>query len=212
MFKTYFKPTDWNGYFPLDSCHHSQWLTSIPYSQFHRLRWNCTDIEVFQQQAEVFKTKLVQKGYRSGDLDGDIAKATWMSTLLEDNPKSTQDNKFRWSFFTAFSTQYKQIKKITNKHWKVLRNDRFLGPVLLERAGVIFRGAWSIQGEIAPNIIDSPKRVSFFQQCKGYYPYHRCNVCLHNIGRRRKKWTLLHPLSPHAIIRWSISPNVPLDI
>lgn len=91
--------------------------------------------------------------------------------------------------FSSFFIQYKQIKKILNTHWKVLQSDRFLSLVLPERVGVIFRGARSIQGEIAPNTIDPPKTVSFFQQCKGYYPCRKCNVCLHNRCGRRKTYT-----------------------
>lgn len=33
-FTTYFKPTNRNGYIPVDSCHHDQWLKSIPHGQF----------------------------------------------------------------------------------------------------------------------------------------------------------------------------------
>lgn len=68
----------------------------------------------------------------------------------------------------------------------MLKSDRLLGPELPENAGVIFRGARSIQGQIAPNIIDPPKKISFFQQCQGFYQCRRCNVCVHNtlIGRK----------------------------
>lgn len=36
-------------------------------------------------------------------------------------------------------------------------SDRYLGSVILERVGVIYGGAWSIQGDIAPNVIDPPR-------------------------------------------------------
>lgn len=43
-FKTYFKPMDQNGYIPVDSCHQTQWLKSVPHSQFLWLCRNCTRI------------------------------------------------------------------------------------------------------------------------------------------------------------------------
>lgn len=88
------------------------------------------------------------------------------NTLLVDHSKSTQDNKYKWSFFTTFSIQHRQIKEIFNKHWKVLRSDRYLGPVLPKRAGVIYRGARSIQGQIAPNVFNPPRTISFFNNAK----------------------------------------------
>lgn len=60
--------------------------------------------------------------------------------LMKDQSRHIQDTKCKWSFITSFSVQYKQIKDIFNHHWKVLKNDRALGPVLPDRAGVIYRG------------------------------------------------------------------------
>lgn len=76
--------------------------------------------------------------------------------------KSTKDTRHKWSFFTTFSIQHRQIKDILAKHWKVLNSDRYLGPVLPECAGVLYRGAQPIGGEIAPKDIDPPKRIPFF--------------------------------------------------
>lgn len=90
---------------------------------------------------------------------------------------------------TAFSVQHKQIKYIFNRHWKVLKNDRVLGPALPDRAAVIYRGTPSLRGQIAPNVIDPPTRPSFFHNLKGYYPCCKCNVCVHNACRRRKSKT-----------------------
>ena len=103
-----------------------------------------------------------------------------------DKPKKDRDDRFKWSFFTDFSVQHNDIKKILNRHWKVLRSDKILGPSLPERAGVIFRGAKSVQSEIAPNVIDPPKKVVFFPETKGYHPCRKCNPCIVNVlGRRR---------------------------
>lgn len=41
--KSYLKPTDKNGFIPIDSCHHPTWLKSVPKGQFKRIRRNCTE-------------------------------------------------------------------------------------------------------------------------------------------------------------------------
>lgn len=87
------------------------------------------------------------------------------STLVE-RYTITSDSRAKWSFFTTYSTQSKEIKAIFRKHWGVLRSDRLLGPALPENAGVIFRGARSIQGQIAPNIIDPPRESLSFNNAK----------------------------------------------
>lgn len=193
VLKTYFKPTDRDGYIPVDSCHHSQWLDSVARGQFLRLRQNCTNVSDFLLQSQTLKERFLEKGYRSTKLDADIQDVTQVGrvSLLTDRPKAEKENKFKWSFFTSYSIQHREIKKFFNKHWKVLLNDKVLGPSLPDRAGIIYRGARSIQGEIAPNTLDPPHVVSFFQECKGYFLCRKCNVCLHNICGRCKSSTFV---------------------
>lgn len=185
--KTFFKPTDRNGYIPVDSCHHATWLKSIPRSQFTRIRHNCSDLSDYFHQAQILKSRFIDKGYDSVDIDEAINKVSLIdrSSLLSERPKGTQENKHRWSFLTNFSVQHKQIKDILIRHWKVLKNDHMLGPLLPERGGVIYRGAPSIRGQIAPNIIDPPITRPFFHNMKGFFPCCKCNVCLHNTCGKR---------------------------
>lgn len=125
---------------------------------------NCTRTSDFLSQSQLLKNRFLEKGYSQDLLDGEINAILSLersSTLIE-RPKTTVDSRFKWAFTTTHSLQSKQVKNIFRKHWKVLLNDRLLGPALPEQAAVIFRGARSIQGQIAPNIIDPPKKVSFF--------------------------------------------------
>lgn len=182
-FKTYFKPTD--------SCHQDQWLRAIPRGQFLRLRRNCSRTSDFLAQYQLLKNRFLERGYKSDLLDREInviLSVERTATLME-RPKNTSDSKFKWAFTTTHSLQSKQVRNIFRKHWKVLLSDRLLGPVLPEWAAVIFRGARSIQGQVAPNVIDLPKKISFFHDCKGFYPCRKCNVCHHNTGGRQKMLT-----------------------
>lgn len=65
-----------------------------------------------------------------------------------------------------------------------MRNDWILGPP--GGARVVYRVAPSLRVRIAPNVIDTPVRTTFFHNLKGYYPCRKCNVCHHNTCGRRK--------------------------
>lgn len=88
--------------------------------------------------------------------------------------------------FTTFSVQHRQIKNIIHKHWNILKNDHLLGPLLPDNAGITYRGALPLSGQIAPNVVDPPSVPTFFWHLKGYYPCRKCKVCLHNIFACRK--------------------------
>ena len=60
---TFFKATDRNSFIPLNSCHHNQWLKSVPKSQYLRLRRNCSDPLEFSEQAKVLTSRFLEKGY-----------------------------------------------------------------------------------------------------------------------------------------------------
>lgn len=70
--KTYFKPTNWNGYFPVQSCHHKKWVNNILKGQFTRLRHNCTDILECDAQATFLKDRFLEKRYSGSQLNKDI--------------------------------------------------------------------------------------------------------------------------------------------
>lgn len=186
VFSTHFKSTDRNGYIPTDSCHHNSWIKSVPRSQFLRLRRNCTDCDTFMVQARMLKDRFVEKGYSSSDLDKEIENACKVDreALLQDRPKEPNDA-FKWSFLTSFSTQHRHIKRIFQHHWDVLKTDKILGPLLPETPKVVFRGVPSLRNKLAPNVIDPPKKTSFFHNWTGFHPCKRCLVCQHNTCGRR---------------------------
>lgn len=140
------------------------------------------------RQAQSLKLRFVEKGYLPSIIDEEINNVSLLDRqkLTTEQPKRVPDTKFKWSFVTQFSVQHKQVKGILNRHWNVLKNDPRLGPVLPDKAGVIYRGAPSLKSRIVHNVINPPKKPTFFQDSKGYYPCRKCNVCVHNICGWRK--------------------------
>lgn len=84
----------------------------------------------------------------------------------------------RFSFFTSYSTQHYVVKNVFRKYWNVLKN-YVLGPVLLALPTVTYRGVPPLRLQVAPNIVEHPKKNSFFHQMKGFYPCRKHTVCEH---------------------------------
>lgn len=84
-----------------------------------QLRHNCTYIADFHYQSQILKKRFIEKGYRPADLDVDIYRTSIMdrNTLLTDHPKPIQEHKHKWSYFSTFSIQHRQIKENFKKHW-----------------------------------------------------------------------------------------------
>lgn len=49
------------------------------------------------------------------------------------------------------------------RHWKVLQGDRVLGSNLPDRPWVVYRGVPPLKMQVAPNVVNPPKQLSFFQ-------------------------------------------------
>lgn len=85
-----------------------------------------------------------------------------------------------------YTTLRNQTYCIFSKHWQVVKEDHIIGPLLPDKADVIYIGAPSLQMRLASNIIKPPSQPTFFHNLKGYYPCKKCNVCLHNFLGRKK--------------------------
>lgn len=61
-----------------------------------------------------------------------------------------------------------------------------LGPIIPYHPLVIYRGVMSLRHNLAPNVVDPPKTISFFQTMKGFFPYQKCSICQINTFRGQK--------------------------
>ena len=187
---TFFKETDRNAFIPVTSCHHSSWLAAVPKGQFQRIRRNCTDIKDFHEQAHVLKQRFLTKGYQEVLINETMRKVEQMdreSLLVKNSSKNPiPSEKFSWSLTTKYSNQHFSIKKILKKHWDILKSDKIIGSLIPDNPIVIFKGAPALRLKIAPNAIDPPRTMSFFQSLKGFFPCRRCNICKVNSFRERK--------------------------
>ncbi|XP_077327832.1 uncharacterized protein LOC143962429 [Lithobates pipiens] len=88
---------DRNGFISVDSCHHKSRLSSVPRSQFLRLRRNCTDLDTFKAQAEILKQRFLDKGYDITVLDGEVQRVvnTSRESLAAVKPQQEPDDTYK---------------------------------------------------------------------------------------------------------------------
>ena len=151
------------------------------------------------------KARFLEKGYKESNIDDTIRQVANIDrkTMLtkQGQPGRIRDNRFGCSMITGFSNQYFSVKKIFNKYWNILKNDRILGPAIPDKPVVLFRGAPSLRHKLAPNVINPPNVISFFQTMKGFFPCRKCNICKVNQfqGRRIESFQSTQTLKSYPI-------------
>lgn len=189
-FKTrnFFKPTDRNGYIPLDSCHHHTWLYNIPRGQFIRLDLN------YHSQANVLAEMFFQKVYTREHIVEEIVNAgnMYRTTLVADTDRSNKrrDN-FEYRIILDFNIQHKKFEKIILRHWDILKKDNILGSVLPARPKFIYRRPPTLRDMLAPSVVDPPviKENRIFSFMSGFYACGKCPACeqcKHNLKKRKE--------------------------
>lgn len=116
--RTFFKPTDRNGYIPMDSCHHRSWLCNIPRGQFIRLRRNCSKEEDYFTQSNILAERFRQKGYNTENITKEIHTVGKLdrATLVTDIKKSKEVRQdYEFKMILDFNIQHKKFEKIVMK-------------------------------------------------------------------------------------------------
>lgn len=176
---TYFKNTDRNSYIPTDSCHHEAWLRSVPKSQLIRLKRNCSDHEEFLAQADVLIGRFLEKGYSEVSLKTTLDEvATLDRRTLLNHKVPNMDRAPSVPFITTYSLQHRNVARLVKKYWHVLQNDHVLGTILPAKPQMVYKGAPSLRGRVAPNILDPPPiKRGFFEYMTGFYQCRKCRIC-----------------------------------
>lgn len=143
-----------------------------------RLRRNCTNQDDFVQEASILRERFLEKGYDDNELE--VAFRSALDRNKDDLliPKlRSQDDSLKFSFVTTYSNQHYEIKKIMQRHSKVLQGDRVLGSNLPDMPRIVHRGVPPLKLQIAPNVVDPPKQLSFFQNMGSFFPCRKCPIC-----------------------------------
>ena len=158
--KTHFKPVDRDSYIPVDSCHFDPWLINIPKGQMMRLRRNCSDPQVFLEQANMIGMKFINKGYSEDFIQSEIKKVYEIprDTLIQDKEKAIRSEQ-ELPIILNYNIQHRQIESILRKHWPILKADRQLQSILPIIPRVIYRRAPTLRDLVAKNVPDTQLEI-----------------------------------------------------
>lgn len=111
--------------------------------------------------------------------------------MLEECPKKRFQQEAP-SIILDFNTQHKDVAKVIQKHWHILKNDKDLKEILPERPNIVYKRAPTIRDLIVKSVIDPPSKPAYtFFSGKGFYPCRNCYACRHakKFQGKRKEFT-----------------------
>uniref|UniRef100_A0A8C5MP74 Reverse transcriptase domain-containing protein n=1 Tax=Leptobrachium leishanense TaxID=445787 RepID=A0A8C5MP74_9ANUR len=200
--KTFFKPVDCNNFIDKTSCHLDKWLEGVPKSQILRLRRNCTDINIFDEQTERLQEAFKEKGYDPDTLEEtrkEIRKRDRTDLLKYKTRSDTQ--KPQLPIIYTYNQQNKAIRKIISKYWPILRQDPALVEILPEKPRFVCRGTGNLKKAITRSEYPAQSRnkKEYFQIEKGFHGCGNCLSCrstgnkkriIKEVDHKRGKWKI----------------------
>lgn len=117
--RLYKKPTDRSSYLNFSSFHPFNLRASIPFSQFLRVKRNCTLKKDFVAASTTLRGKFLDRGYPLPIVEKALQRAATRSrsSLLEEKRKSEEQ---RICFSLQYTPLANNIKNIIMKHWHVV--------------------------------------------------------------------------------------------
>lgn len=63
------------------------------------MRRNCSDLDMFKNQANVLRQRFLDKGYNQGEVDLELHRVSQIEhgSLLVDKPRQDPNDSFKWS-------------------------------------------------------------------------------------------------------------------
>lgn len=173
--KLYRKPTDRQQYLHFKSSHPKHCKTSIPFSQAHRLRRICSDLNDFDRNADNLKAVLTKQSYPAPIVDRAIERARLLDreTIIH-QPRRTVPNNQQTNLVVTYAANLPNLNNILRKHYSILQQSERLHSVFSEPPRVVFRRGRNLR-DILVQSKSSASQPSGCQPCQK----PRCKVCKH---------------------------------
>ena len=181
----YRKPTAGNTILHASSAHPTSLIGSIPYSQYLRLRRNCSTQESFLREAAGLRDRLLHRGYTKKILKRSFQRANGQirSHLLVQSGKKSPVGSDTTRLITKYHTQHQKTRGILKQFWHLLSFDPQLGPFVPKEPAITYRRACSLKD----HLVASEFKDNFRKDpCKrrGTFTCGGCSICRYiNIER-----------------------------
>lgn len=127
---------------------HNLFLKSIPYSQFLRLRRNCTLDADFHLAANDLSLRLHQRGYSRSLLNkafNKVAKLNRKDLIHSKRPSKSNQSVH---IITRFSKQHTQMRALLDKFWPLLTADNMINKYIKPFPEITYRWAPSMKDRL----------------------------------------------------------------
>ena len=131
------KPTDSHSYLEYSSCHPQTVKSGIPYSQFLRIRRNCTEWTEFVKFSLQLFMYFLNRGYPHKLLENSLMKVNKLTQFeAMHSQQKHQDNNKNFYCITEYNLSHPDIRKIISNHWPLI--DRSSSTKSLLSTNIIF--------------------------------------------------------------------------
>lgn len=130
------------------SAHPAPLIHSTPYGQSLRLKHNCTDSKVFEEEARKLQTWLLARGYckKCPRKAYNSTKLKSREMFLFSGRSRQRDNGVR--FVTRYNYKHQAIKKALQKYWYLLTLDSVVSKFITPQPSVVFHRAPSLKDKL----------------------------------------------------------------
>ena len=146
----YYKDTDSHSYLNFSSSHPSSCKSSIPYSQFLRLRKICSENDDFESEANKMETFFVARGYPNDLIRRGRERASIKSRaeLLENNAGNNTAND-RVPLVTTFHPMNQDACKIISGNFRILHDDSTTNNIFRKPPLMAFQACQESEGPVS---------------------------------------------------------------
>lgn len=174
--KLYRKPTAGNTILYASSFHPHALIDSIPYSQYLRIKRNCSDDSIYEKEAAKLSDRLLARGYSHAFLKRSCKQASMKprKDLLHIQKPKNDYNALR--IIIKYNKQQRKVRAIVEKYWHVLILHPSLGQFVPAKPLFTFRRATSIRDKIVNSEFKSESTKTHCKY-KGTFMCGTCKYC-----------------------------------
>ncbi|CAN8013568.1 unnamed protein product [Ixodes persulcatus] len=171
--KLFRKPTDRQQYLHFKSSHPKHCKTSIPFSQAHRFRRICSNLDEFERNASNLKIMLSKQNYPPAIVDKAIERARALDReqiIKQPQPKMSQNQ--HANLVVTYSARVSNLNNILRKHHSILQQSDKLRTLFPVSPRVIYRRSRNLKDIL----VHSKNRTSDVSGCRPCQT-PRCEIC-----------------------------------
>ena len=155
----HYKPTDSHSYLSFHSSHPLSTKTSIPFSQFLRLRRICSSDTDFQSQARLMSSFFLNRGYPPETISSALDKASSISRATALIPKEPPPTTDRPILSLTYHPHNMAVKHILFRHFHILQTDPQLKDIFPQPPLLAHKRDANLKDLLVTATVSSPTRT-----------------------------------------------------